>query len=233
MNVQLVRPGYDRGIGFAVDVMRRIVSQRVSSSAPRTERSSRARHEEVLDAAAAVFSAKGYGAATIQDIADELGMLKGSVYYYISTKEDVLFELVRQYHDTTRAYFEEILASDDDVVAKLRRFIETETAHTAHHQVRSSLFFTEWRSLGLERRAGIVAERDRHDRFVRECIEQGQQSGHFRSGVDARIAAYGVLGMVNSVYRWYDPHGHSTAEEIGREYADLVMAGLSSASQAS
>lgn len=181
----------------------------------------------MLEQAAAIFHAKGYQAATIQDIADELGMLKGSLYYYISTKEDMLFEIVRDYHDSTRAYFEQILAADEPVVDKLRRFVETETTHIAHHLVRSSLFFTEWRSLSPERRDAIVAERDRHDLFVRQCIEHAQHEGLFRRDLDARVAAYGVLGMVNSVYRWFDPDGPSTAEDIGREFADLVIGGLS------
>jgi AcrR family transcriptional regulator len=184
------------------------------------------RRGEVFETAGRVFFAKGYEAASIQDIADELGMLKGSLYYYISTKEDLLAEIVQSYHDETRAYFEQILASNEPVVSKLRRFIETETAHTAHHIVKSSLFFTEWRSVSPERQAAIVAERDRHDHFVQDCIIQAQRLGAFRADVDPRIASYGVLGMVNSVYRWYRADGPNTAEEIGHEFAELLIRGL-------
>jgi AcrR family transcriptional regulator len=186
----------------------------------------RARHAEVLEVAGRLFYTKGYEATSIQDIADEMGMLKGSLYYYISTKEDVLFEIIRSYHEETRAYFDEIVSSDLPPVERLRKFIETETAYTAHHVEKSSLFFTEWRSLTEERRKTIVVERDRHDQFVRSCIKEAQSSGAFRPDADARLVANGLLGMVNSVYQWYDPSGPSTAEEIGAAYAELVINGL-------
>lgn len=190
------------------------------------KKASRGRHAEVLEVAGRLFYTKGYEATSVQDIADEMGMLKGSLYYYISTKEDILFEIVRSYHEETRAYFDEIANSDLPAVDKLRKFIETETAYTAHHLEKSSLFFTEWRSLTEERRKTIVVERDRHDQFVRTCIKDAQESGEFRSDADARLIANGLLGMVNSVYQWYDPHGPSTAEEIGVAYAELVINGL-------
>lgn len=192
----------------------------------RTRRGKPARREEMLEAAARVIHAKGFEAATIQDIADEVGLLKGSLYHYIPSKQDALYEIVAGYHDETREYFEEILESEEPVVDKLRRFIETETAHAAHHIIKSSLFFTEWRSLPEARRRYIVAERDRHDHFVQDCIRDAQRSGQFRSDVDVRIASYGILGMVNSVYRWYRADGPSSAEEIGRQFADLVIGGL-------
>lgn len=193
---------------------------------PQTKNTTRKRRDEVFETAGRIFLEKSYQATSIQDIADELGMLKGSLYYYISAKEDLLFEIVHSYHDQTRLYFEEILACNEPVVAKLRRFIETETTHTAHHIVRSSLFFTEWRSLSPERQAVIISERDRHDRFVKDCITQAQQLGQFRPEIDPRLASYGVLGMVNSIYRWYSEDGPNTAEEIGRQFADLLISGM-------
>jgi AcrR family transcriptional regulator len=184
------------------------------------------RREEVLAAIAQIFYTKGYDAASIQDIADEVGILKGSLYYYISSKEDVLFELIQSYHDATREYFEDIVRSTDSVVVKLRRFIETETAHTARNLVKSSLFYTEWKSLSDERQGIIIAQRDRHDKFVQECINDGQGKGIFRTNLNPKIASLGILGMVNSVYRWYKPDGDSSAEEVGQSFADLVLAGL-------
>lgn len=187
---------------------------------------SHGRRAEMLETAARIFHTKGFEAATIQHIADEMGLLKGSLYYYMANKEEVLYEIIRSYHEETRAYFDEIVALDVPTIDKLRRFIETETAHTAHHRVKSSLFFTEWRSLSEERRRSIIVERDRHDDFVRDCIVDAQAAGDFRPEINPRVAANGILGMVNSVYQWYDPDGPQTAEEIGREFADLIIDGL-------
>ncbi|WP_162322198.1 TetR/AcrR family transcriptional regulator [Nesterenkonia haasae] len=192
----------------------------------RPKATTRKRRDEVLATATRLFHEKGYDATSIQDISDELGLLKGSLYYYISTKEDLLFEIIQSYHEETRAYFDDIVQSTLPVVDKLRTFIETETAHTAHHLAKSSLFAREWRSLTAEHREVIVAERDRHDAFVRECIIAGQESGEFRSSLDPRLAAFGILGMVTSVYRWYREDGPSSAEEVGQAFAEMLISGL-------
>lgn len=198
--------------------------QEKSQRRPRAN--TRKRRDEVLATATRLFHEKGYDATSIQDLSDELGLLKGSLYYYISTKEDLLFEIVRSYHEETRAYFDDIVESALPVVDKLRTFIETETAHTAHHLAKSSLFASEWRSLTPEHREVIVAERDRHDTFVRECIIAGQESGEFHSDLDPRLASLGLLGMVTSVYRWYHEDGPNSAEEVGRAFADMLINGL-------
>ena len=63
-----------------------------------------------MAAAAKVFYERGYSAATVQDIADELGILKGSLYHYIKTKEDLLFRVFEQVHKEVEAILEEVLA---------------------------------------------------------------------------------------------------------------------------
>ena len=185
-----------------------------------------ARRQEVLDAAARMFFERGYEATTTQDIGAALGLLKGSIYYYISSKQDLLVELVQQYHEDTRGYFEVILASDASPVDKLRELITTDTAHTARNLERSTLFYTEWRSLPQDRQSVIIAERARHERAVQEWIAQAQEAGRIRPEIDPKIASFAVFGMVNSVYRWFTPGGRKSAEEIGRDFSDLVLGGL-------
>lgn len=187
---------------------------------------SHARREEVVDTAARMFFEKGYEATSIQDIAAELGMLKGSLYYYISSKNDLLFEIIDGYHEQTRSYFRDIVAADDPVLVKLRRLIVTETAHTATHVERSSLFYSEWRSLSQDRQEVILAARDEHDQFVVQCIQEAQALGQVRPQVDPRVAALAILGMVNSVYRWFKSDGSQSAAEIGETFADLILDGL-------
>lgn len=192
----------------------------------RSARKRRARREQVLETAARMFYERGYEVTTTQDIGAEMGLLKGSIYYYISSKEDLLYEIIEQYHDGTRDYFERILNSDLGPVDKLRELVVTETAHTAKHVTRSSLFYTEWRSLSAERQAVIVAERARHEHAVIEWITAAQRVGDIRSDVDPKLAAFGIFGMVNSVYRWFRADGRKSAEEVGEEFCGLVVDGL-------
>ena len=186
----------------------------------------RARREQVLDTAARMFFERGFEATTTQDIGGELGLLKGSIYYYISSKEELLYEIIERYHDDTREYFERILTSDAAPVDKIRELITVETAHTASNITRSSLFYTEWRSLSTERQETIVAERARHEHAVEQWIRAAQGSGAVRREIDPKIATFAIFGMVNSVYRWFREGGRRSASEVGAEFADFALEGL-------
>jgi len=192
----------------------------------RSRRKHRARREQVLATAARMFFERGYAATTTQDIGSALGLLKGSIYYYISSKEELLYEIIEQYHDDTRVYFERILESDAKPLDKLRELITVETAHTASNLTKSSLFYTEWRSLSPERQRPILVERARHENAVEQWIRAAQSAGGIRADVDPKIVTLAVFGMVNSVYRWFQPDGRRSAEEIGREFSELVINGL-------
>ena len=63
------------------------------------EGASNNRLELIIEAAARMFDAKGYSATSTQDIANEVGLLKGSIYYYINSKEDLLFRIIEESHE--------------------------------------------------------------------------------------------------------------------------------------
>src|SRR4051795_7441902 len=102
--------------------MAKTAPARAKSSArgPRNNRSAgggargrKRRDEEVLDAAARVFARRGYSDASVQDVADELGILKGSLYHYIATKEDLLYWLLEGVHADVELILEEVSQADD------------------------------------------------------------------------------------------------------------------------
>lgn len=183
----------------------------------------RKRRAEVLDVAARVFHEKGYDATTIQDIADELGVLKGSVYYYISSKEDVLFELLEEVHQAALKAVLEAVERDGDPLQKIQAFVETLSSFNAEHRVRMGILLHDFRSLSKERRREIVRERDRYDRMLRELLGEGQEQGIVCPDLDPKLAALAVMGMINTIYQWYRPAGGWKAQNIGSFYADFVI----------
>jgi AcrR family transcriptional regulator len=187
----------------------------------------RKRRVEVLDAAARVFHEKGYDATTIQDIADEVGILKGSVYYYISSKEDVLFEVLEEVHQAAIQAVTEAVDAADDPISKIRAFVETLARFNAENQVRMGVFLHDFGSLSEPRRMEIVRERDRYDRTLRKLISDGQSKGVVSKDIDPKLVAFGVMGMINSIYQWYRPSGARKPEQIGSAYADLVIRAVS------
>jgi TetR/AcrR family transcriptional regulator, cholesterol catabolism regulator len=186
----------------------------------------RRRKQEIVDAAARVFHEKGYESTSIQDIADEVGILKGSLYYYIESKEDLLYEILRSVHDEALQAIETAVEQETEPLDKIRAFITALVTYHTENLVRIGVFFHDFRSLRPERRVAIVRERDRYDRLLRTIIRQGQEDGTICVDVDPKFTALAILGMVNWMYQWYRPGGGRTARTIAQNYADIVTSGL-------
>ena len=186
----------------------------------------RKRRGEVLDAAVRVFHAQGYDATSIQDIADEVGILKGSIYYYITSKEDVLFEILDEVHRAAWGAVVEAMEMDGDALQKIHAFVTTLAQFNAEHLERMGILLHDFRSLSETRRKEIVRERDQYDRILRRLITQGQEEGVVCPDIDPKLAALAAMGMINTIYQWYTPNGGFRAQYVGSFYADLFIRAL-------
>lgn len=187
---------------------------------------SQRRRQELIDAAAKIFQDKGYEAASIQDVADALGILKGSVYYYIDSKEDLLFAAILEVHESALANIDKLRMLDEDPLTLIRLFIESHVKHVSANFVKATVFFHDFRSLDPARHEYIVKERDSYDLLLRDLIARGQREGVICPDIDPKIATMAMLGMMNWTYQWYKVGGSMDPAEIGRQFADLALAGL-------
>lgn len=184
------------------------------------------RRQEIVETAAQVFATKGYDGTSIQDIADAVGMLKGSLYYYIDSKEDLLAAVISEAHRVGMERVEMLERDDGDALTALRAFIDSHIANLTSNLVPSSVFFHEFRALSQDRRSDIVAKRDQYDAFLRDLVRRGQAEGTMRPDVDPKLASLAILGMMNWVYQWYRADGPSSPAELGAAFTDLVLRGL-------
>ena len=185
------------------------------------------RWSQILDAAAEIFATKGYERTTIRDIADAVGMLSGSLYYYIDTKEDLLFSLIDDFHGLGREEIAAVEAEvDGDPLTMLAAVIARSVALNARHGARTAVFHNDFRHLSDERKQEIVDNRRNHEAHVEDLIRKAQRKGLIRKSLDARLTTLSILSMVNSIHHWYRPDKKRTAEELGRFQADLLIGGL-------
>lgn len=194
--------------------------------AAREPRPPRRRRREILEAATRVFHEKGYESTSIQDIAQAVGILKGSLYYYIASKEELLYEIIRGNHEEALRNLGQSQSVEGNALVKIRAFMNLHLAYNAANLEKTAVFFHEFRSLSREHRQAIVEERDAYERSLRELITQGQTEGVICPDVDPKLIAIGILGMMNWLYHWYRPGAERTVEEIAGSYADFVVAGL-------
>lgn len=191
--------------------------------AQREERVSE-KKREILEAASRVFRRKGLHAAGMRDIAAELEMAVGNLYYYFRDKEDLL-AFIQQ---TTLTGLQSLAAR---VEALTLRADEKLWLLIAGHitllneVIPGSLAHLEVEALGEERRRPIQEGRDAYERTFRRLIQEGAAAGVFHSS-DPKVAELAILGAANWSVKWFRPDGGKTAREIGRDMADLLVRGL-------
>jgi len=183
------------------------------------------RWQSIVDTAAEVFFEKGYAASTMQDVADSVGILSGSLYYYVRTKEDLLFHVIKQAHDGIDEHMKRCQALEADPLVILRALLEGHVLFNIAHLREAAAFIAEFRSLSEPFKAPIVEQRDAYERYVRDLLTEGQRLGLVRAELDASVSAKAMLGMLNSLHLWYRPGGQHPPAQIAKTFASTVLDG--------
>jgi AcrR family transcriptional regulator len=184
------------------------------------------RKGEILNVAAQIFQRKGFHATSIQEIADKVGMLKGSLYYYISTKDDLLIEIIDKVHIENEAYMADLFESSAGAAVRLREFIRRHVQFFTENHTWVAVYLHEYKAVPPELRSKYAAKRDHYERKVVDIIEQGQREGVFRVDIDSRTTTRAILGMCNWMYHWHRPQGGLSPEQLGAAFADLMLQGI-------
>lgn len=185
------------------------------------------RRQEIVDAAADVFRRKGYSDASIQDIADEVGLLKGSLYHYIDSKEDLLFAVLTGVYEMARGSIDKVAAMEElSPVEKLREYVKEHVKFNATHTTKIATYYHDFELIGEERRPVIVDQRRQFEEFITDLIVQAQSAGEIDGHVDPKVTAYLILGAMNWVYTWYRPEGRMSPEELAQLASDFLVDGL-------
>ena len=191
----------------------------------KSTRKAQAREEEIHHAAARIFHRKGYAATSLQDIADEVGILKGSLYYYIDGKEDLLFGITQTIHRLAAENAERVAATEGTSSERLRLLVELHVASFGVNLEMIRVFYTEHGALGPERRREVMAARRRYEQLALGLITAGQATGEFCPDLDARVANNAILTMVNTIYMWFDGTS-GDLDAIATQYGEMVLASL-------
>jgi AcrR family transcriptional regulator len=181
------------------------------------------RQAEVTQAAVEIFWQKGYRAASIQDVAEKVGVLKGSLYYYIQSKEDLLWRVIEDVHEEWSEILKKAGEIDADPIERIHAFIKLHIEWYLTNVTEVSVFFREWHHLSGDRLKTVRARRRRYEQVIRDLITEGQASGDFSPALDEHYAARYVLAAVNAVPDWYRVSNGESAATIAETYADMTV----------
>ena len=182
------------------------------------------RRAEILRSALRAFRDKGYHATTLDDIAEHVGVRKTALYHYFPDKESILYECHRESLAEVRRLMA-IAGKSAESAAEHLALVIREHVRVMIETLEGSPLAFEVTALSPERQTEVIRARDKYERGLRKIIYSGVKGGEFRP-VDSKIAVFAILGAINWIARWYRPEGAVQAPELGEQFADYLVGGL-------
>jgi AcrR family transcriptional regulator len=170
----------------------------------------------------------GYAAMSLRQLAAEVGIQSGSLYNHISTKQELLFDLVRDHINELLRQLDLALAGKQRPSDKLRAFV---AFHVTYHMTRKREVFianSELRSLEPANYRKVVALRGAYEQRLAEILGEGVAEGEFKV-VDVQVATFAILSLLTGLTAWYRPGGRLTREAIVAAHETLVLSGVTPA----
>jgi AcrR family transcriptional regulator len=187
----------------------------------------RNRDSSVIAAAIAVMSQKGYSGTSIQEVADRVGVLKGSLYHYFSSKEELLFRILDESHEESVVIADAVAALGLEPLEELKEYLTRQSIWYLKNVERANIFFTESRNLTGDRRDLVKQRGVQFEKHMRDLIAAAQEEGQIRSQVDVSLLTRFVIGSLNNVRLWPSrSQGTFTDDQLVSALIELVINGL-------
>lgn len=181
--------------------------------------------DDVLDAAAQVFRQKGFHGASMSDIAAAVNVQKASLYHHVSSKQEILLELLERALQILTVRISTVAGQNDPADKKLRQMIRVYLQLLAENADLSSVLLFEHRSLDKKSHTRHVPQRDKFEALWRDVLNEGVRAKVFDMK-DIGLTVRALMGVMNWTLTWYHPGGGKTIDQIADEYADLILNGL-------
>lgn len=170
-----------------------------------------------------LFEKKGFHGVTVNEIVQKAEASKGGFYHHFTSKEELLYVI----HDTFISYVLEkaayannsYISPTDKLKAIIKDFVKVFDIYKPH----ISVFYQESIYLNPEYEQQIKQKRDQFKQLILQTIAEGQANGEFRRDLPVEITGMAILGMVNWTYKWYQPKGKNTIDEISDIFIELIL----------
>jgi AcrR family transcriptional regulator len=182
----------------------------------------------ILVHAANVFSEKGYAAASMRDLARASSVSLSGLYYYVESKEELLYLIQKQTFSTILQRLRERLDGVDDPAERIRVFILNHVQYFLAHQKAMKVLSHEDEVLKNGFGGEIASLKKEYYGVCVELLNRYKQVK--RLEFSSRAAVLSLFGMMNWIYTWYNPRVDPDAPEMAREMGDLFLHGIGAAS---
>jgi AcrR family transcriptional regulator len=181
------------------------------------------RREELTRTAARLFAEQGFHGTSMGDLAEAMGVQKGSLYSLTGSKQELLRETLRQGASAFHTALDAV-PEDAPAVDRIRLALRGHLSVVADQLEIATVFTREWRYLEGAAREEFVGERRRYEERVRTLFREGVERGELRADLDVGAAALLVLSAANWAYTWLTP-GRDT-DELADRFAAILLDGV-------
>ena len=186
---------------------------------------STARREDILQSAVRLFVTKGYHAATLQDIADELGLTRPAFYYYFRSKQEILEAICRKAVESADAVVNNALKLPAANYAQaVRQTLQAYAAYIAA-DITTAIMMRNYEEMSPGEKQRLTTRRRARQDKVLALVKKGIRAGEF-SSAQPKIAVLIAFEAIHSVHSWYDDEGPLSREKVSTILVDQILNGL-------
>jgi AcrR family transcriptional regulator len=191
------------------------------------------REELILDCAVDVFHEKGYSDASVDDVANAVGILKGSLYYYIDSKDDLLERVLDAVHrEVAELTVEKLERGDGKPLDKIADYIRVMVEYNARNIKRVRVYYKDFERLPPDRLASVLQKRRDNEQVMVATIKAAKKAGELDAELDERLAAKSVFALIIWMHTWYRRGGGVSGAALGDFCAAFALDGLHSSALA-
>lgn len=183
------------------------------------------RRDQIHRVACKLFRDNGFHGTSIRDIADGVGLLGGSLYNHITSKDDLLWEIVNAAAEQFFTALNPIVASEFGSLQKLRSAIIAHVGVIADDLDAAAVYTVEWRHLSPERRTAFTIRRNEYEQMFRGLVREAMHE-RYLTVQDETTATLFIFSTLNYMFTWFKLDGPLTAEDVGRVMSDYILEGL-------
>ncbi len=188
----------------------------------------RQRKREIIDAAAKVFAKKGYHGASTKDIARVLGIQQGSLYHYITSKEEALGEVCREGVGGFVSGAKDILAAQMPTEQKIRALVANHLLPMKNRQNYVIVFNNERQHLPDQMRRRVGKSSHQYEAIIGKIFAEGIDTGALRPDMDVLLGTRALLGLCNSATPWLSKSSEFSVERVVKAFSDILINGIRS-----
>jgi AcrR family transcriptional regulator len=188
------------------------------------------KRQAMLSAAATLFKEKGLNGTSLDEVAQLAGIDRSTLYYYVSNRQELFFEICGDAMERLAVKAEEILEQAGTPAQKFEKLLVAQMVSYAENYPHLYVFLQEKipdvASSDTPQKVRLLDLSRRFEKVFRTIVNAGVADGTFRDDLLPTIMSYAAIGMSNWTHRWFEPNRLLSGEEVGKAFATIMLNGI-------